>query len=93
MGPARKVRGRPRVTCNFGEDLCTGSRCTYSFCTKHKMRPDGTCNLRDRPTSKQSDDKIEQKFEKELISKEREETRYKSMIKDKYLKKLKGKKW
>lgn len=93
MGPPRKVRGKSRISCNFGEDLCTGSRCTYSFCTKRKMRPDGTCGLRNRPTEKKSDDEIEKKFEKELITKEREENRYQSMLKNKYLKKLKGKKY
>lgn len=94
LGPKKKVRGRLRITCNFVEgDFCTGSRCTYSFCAKHKLRTDGTCGLVQRPQSKQDDEIIEQKYEKELIKKEKENNQYKIYLKDKYRKKFEEKKW
>ncbi|NVM53026.1 MAG: hypothetical protein HWN66_04940 [Candidatus Helarchaeota archaeon] len=94
LGPKQRVRGRLRISCKFvAGDLCTGSRCTYSFCTKHKMLPDGKCGLRERPTVKEDDDKIEQKYERELLNKEKQNSRYQTLLKDKYRKKLKGNKW
>lgn len=94
MGAKKLVKGRSRISCNFVEgDLCTGSRCTYSFCVKHKMQPDGTCGLRERPTNKEDDDLIEEKYEKELVTKEKQNNRYENLLKDKYRKKLKGVKW
>ncbi len=94
MGPTRRIRGRPRISCNFVQgDLCTGSKCTYSFCQKHKMLPDGICGLRERQGAKVDDDKIESKYEKELIKKDKQNSRYESLMKDKYRRKLKGKKW
>ena len=94
MGPTRKIRGRTRISCNFVQgDLCTGSKCTYSFCQKRKMLSDGTCGLRERSGGKETDDKIEAKYEKELIKKDQQSSQYTSLMKDKYRKKLKGKKW
>jgi hypothetical protein len=95
MGAKQNVRGRPRITCNFVEgDFCTGSRCTYSFCVKHKLRTDGTCGLTDRSHNKIDDEQIEEKYEKELIRKDETEGRYeKQYLKDKYRRKLKGAKW
>ena len=93
MGPKRKVRGRLKISCNFVEgDMCTGSRCTYSFCNKRKMLPNGQCGLRER-TRKPDEREVEEKFEKELIKKDKRDNRFQSMMKDKYRKKLKGKKW
>lgn len=96
MGPKTTVRGRTRITCTFVDgDLCTGSRCTYSFCVKHKLKTDGTCGLTDRPVQQVDDDSIEAKFEKELVKKDKESSKYEKQLKDKYRKKLqpKGKKW
>lgn len=57
------------------------------------MLPDGKCGLRERPTVKEDDDKIEQKYERELLNKEKQNSRYQTLLKDKYRKKLKGNKW
>lgn len=96
MGPKRKVRGRLKISCNFVEgDMCTGSRCTYSFCNKHKQLPNGQCGLREHTKVKPDERKVEEKLEKELIDKDKRDNRFQSMMKDKYRKKLKvkGKKW
>ncbi|MHA1356792.1 MAG: hypothetical protein ACTSRC_01635 [Candidatus Helarchaeota archaeon] len=95
MGPKRKVRGRTRIICNFvSGDYCTGSRCTYSFCVKHKLRPNGTCGLTNQSQRKIDDEKIEAEYEKELIKKDQTEGHYeKKYLKDKYRRKLKGIKW
>ena len=89
LGKKKEIRGRTRIMCNFVDgDWCTGSRCTYSFCTKHKLRTDGTCGLSKRSKSDVDEDVIEEKYEKELMRKEKEENNYQSYIKDKYRKKL-----
>jgi len=94
LGPKKKIRGRFYIVCNFVEgDLCTGSRCTYSYCAKRKLRPDGTCGLYGRSQPKENDDLIEEKYERELIQKEKEANRYQSYLKEKYRRKLKGAKW
>ncbi|MFX1296722.1 MAG: hypothetical protein ACFFD2_17935 [Promethearchaeota archaeon] len=91
LGSKEKIRGRSRITCNFVEgDLCTGSRCNYSFCVKHKLKPDGTCGLNERKKNKLNDEIIEKKYEKELLQKEQQANKYESYMKDKYRKKLKG---
>ena len=96
MGATRQVKGYNRITCNFVDgDWCTGSRCTYSLCVKHKMKPDGACGLQERSGPEVDEDTVEQKYETELVKKERNENQYQSYLKDKYRKKLqpKGKKW
>jgi len=57
------------------------------------MLSDGTCGLRERSDGKETDEKIEAKYEKELIKKDQQSSQYTSLMKDKYRKKLKGKKW
>ncbi|MDD1778715.1 MAG: hypothetical protein LUQ65_11165 [Candidatus Helarchaeota archaeon] len=96
MGANRTVQGRNRITCNFVDgDWCTGSRCTYSLCVKHKMKPDGACGLQERSGPEVDEDLVEQKYETELVKKERNENQYQAYLKDKYRKKLqpKSKKW
>ena len=56
------------------------------------MLANGECGLRER-THKPNESEVEEKFEKELINKEKRDNRFQSMMKDKYRKKLKGKKW
>ncbi|MFX1297855.1 MAG: hypothetical protein ACFFD2_23790 [Promethearchaeota archaeon] len=96
LGQKKKVGGRIRISCNFVDgDLCTGSRCTYSFCQKHKLKADGTCGLEERSGLRPADDEIEEKYEKELIQKDQQADKYQSFLKEKYRRKLnsKNKKW
>lgn len=96
IGAKKIIKGRTRITCDFVDgDWCTGSRCTYSLCAKHKMKSDGTCGLQERSGPEVDEDQIEQKYEKELIKKDQRENQYQSFLKDKYKKKLqpKAKKW
>lgn len=89
IGHKTNVGGRPRLTCNFVEgDLCSGFRCTYSFCAKHKLKTDGTCGLEESAQPKEDDETIEQKFEAELTKKEQQDTKYQLYLKNKYKKKL-----
>jgi len=88
MGPNKIIKGRTRISCNFVDgDLCTGSRCTYSFCVKHKLKTDGTCGLTERP-KEVDDDTIESTYEREIIEQEKQATNYQNYLKDKYRRKL-----
>jgi hypothetical protein len=88
MGPNKNVHGRTRITCNFVDgDWCTGSRCTYSFCVKHKLKTDGTCGLTERQREV-DDDQIESTYERQIIEEEKQATNYQNYLKEKYRRKL-----
>ena len=59
------------------------------------MKPDGACGLQERSGPEVDEDLVEQKYETELVKKERNENQYQAYLKDKYRKKLqpKSKKW
>jgi len=57
------------------------------------MQPDGSCGLKEQSGPRINDDEIEEKYERELIQKEQQNSKYQAYLKAKYRKKLKGAQW
>jgi len=53
--------------CTWANDRCEGSKCTFAFCAKRALLPDGTCGLELRKRH-QKIRSIEDEAEKEEIS-------------------------
>lgn len=65
--------------CAWANDLCQGAKCTFAYCQKRALLPDGTCGLEQRKR-REKIRSIEEEAEKEEL---------KVKLKGKALRKLK----